>query len=95
MKEINPHDTLSHRLLMGVVAPATDRVAQPEMEVIIQVGTGLPFAAVAREAEAACEAVAAPGKPVPAGNPVSYWRALRRAGIMDAMPERGALFTRP
>jgi len=61
----------------------------PEVEVIIQVGTGLPFAAMAREAEMAL------GKPVLASNPVSYWRALRQAGIADAMPEKGALFTRP
>lgn len=59
----------------------------PDVEVIIQVGTGLPFAAVARAAEHAL------GKPVLASNPVSYWRALRQVGIADAMPEQGRLFT--
>ena len=53
---------------------------------IIQVGTGLPFAGVARAAEAEI------GKPVLASNPVSYWRALRQCGIADAMPDQGRLF---
>jgi maleate isomerase len=59
----------------------------PEVEAIIQVGTGLPFAGVARAAEREI------GKPVLASNPVSYWRALRACGIADAMPEQGRLFT--
>lgn len=59
----------------------------PEVEVIIQVGTGLPFAALARAAEHEL------GKPVLASNPVSYWRALRSCGIGDAMPQHGQLFT--
>ena len=59
----------------------------PEVEAIIQLGTGLPFADVAREAEVAL------GKPVLASNPVSYWRALRQMGIQDVMPERGRLFS--
>lgn len=59
----------------------------PEVDVIIQVGTGLPFAALARTAEREL------GKPVLASNPVSYWRALRSCGIGDAMPQHGRLFT--
>ncbi len=59
----------------------------PDVEVIIQVGTGLPFAGVARAAEHEI------GKPVLASNPVSYWRALRSQGIGDAMPQEGRLFT--
>ncbi|UPY37510.1 hypothetical protein [Sediminicoccus sp. KRV36] len=58
-----------------------------EVEVIIQVGTGLPFAGVARAAEQEI------GKPVLASNPVSYWRALRQFGIQDRMPQEGRLFT--
>ena len=57
-----------------------------EVEVIIQVGTGLPFAALARAAEDELD------KPVLASNPVSYWRALRACGITDAMPGEGRLF---
>jgi len=59
----------------------------PELDVIIQVGTGLPFAGVARAAEREI------GKPVLASNPVSYWRALRSCGITDTMPQEGRLFT--
>ena len=59
----------------------------PEVEAIIQLGTGLPFADVAREAEEAL------GKPVLASNPVSYWRALRQMGIGDAIPGQGRLFS--
>lgn len=59
----------------------------PEVEVIIQVGTGLPFAGVARAAEREL------GKPVLASNPVSYWRALRACGVADAVPGEGRLFS--
>lgn len=54
----------------------------PDVDVIIQVGTGLPFAELARAAEVEL------GKPVLASNPVSYWRALRQVGITDMMPGR-------
>lgn len=58
----------------------------PDVQAIVQVGTNLPFAAVAREAEAErC-------KPVLATNPVTYWHALRRAGITERMAGAGRLF---
>ncbi len=57
----------------------------PEVEAILQLGTNLPFAALALEAEAAL------GKPVIASNPATYWHALRRAGIRDAVPGAGRL----
>ena len=58
----------------------------PDVEAIVQLGTNLPFATVAREAEAAL------GKPVLATNPVTYWHALRRAGIADRVAGAGRLF---
>jgi maleate isomerase len=58
----------------------------PDVQAILQVGTNLPFAAVAREAEAAL------GKPVLATNPVTYWLALRRTGIIDRLAGAGRLF---
>ncbi|WP_144184782.1 maleate cis-trans isomerase family protein [Elioraea rosea] len=57
-----------------------------EAEAVVQVGTNLPFAAVALEVERAL------GKPVLASNPVAYWHALRRAGIEDRRSDAGMLF---
>lgn len=65
---------------------AVRELDRPEVEAIVQVGTNLPFAAVAREAEAALR------KPVLATNPVTYWHALRHAGIMDRIAGAGRLF---
>ncbi len=65
---------------------AVRELAGPEVEAIVQVGTNLPFAGVAREAEAER------GIPVLASNPTSYWRALRRAGVTETLPGRGRLF---
>jgi maleate isomerase len=58
----------------------------PDVQAVVQVGTNLPFAAVARAAEAEL------GKPVLATNPVTYWHALRRAGITDRVAGAGRLF---
>jgi maleate isomerase len=58
------------------------------VDVIVQVGTNLPFAEVALAAEAEL------GLPVLASNPAAYWNALRRAGVADRRPGRGALFER-
>ncbi len=58
----------------------------PDVQAIVQVGTNLPFAGVARDAEMAL------GKPVLASNPTTYWRALRCAGITERMPDAGVLF---
>jgi maleate isomerase len=59
-----------------------------DVQAIVQVGTNLPFAAVARAAEAALR------KPVLATNPVTYWHALRRAGITDRTAGAGSLLAR-
>lgn len=75
------------RMPLERLRAAVAELNTPEVEVIIQVGTGLPFAAVARAAEEAL------GKPVLASNPVSYWRALRQFGITDILPGQGRLFT--
>jgi maleate isomerase len=75
------------RIPRARMAAAVRELDGPDVDVIIQVGTNSPFAALAREAEAEL------GKPVLAANPVSYWRALRMSGIPDAMPEHGRLFT--
>ncbi len=58
----------------------------PDVQAVVQVGTNLPFADVARAAEAEL------GKPVLATNPVTYWHALRRAGISDRVAGAGRLF---
>jgi maleate isomerase len=58
----------------------------PDVQAVVQVGTNLPFAGVARAAEAEL------GKPVLATNPVTYWHALRRAGISDRVAGAGRLF---
>lgn len=58
----------------------------PDVQAVVQVGTNLPFAGVARAAEAALR------KPVLATNPVTYWHALRRAGISDRVAGAGRLF---
>lgn len=75
------------RMPIERLCAAVAELNAPEVELIIQVGTGLPFAAVARAAEREI------GKPVLASNPVSYWRALRQFGIPDALPDQGRLFT--
>jgi maleate isomerase len=74
------------RMPLNRMHAAVAELNGPEVDVIIQVGTGLPFAGVARAAEAEI------GKPVLASNPVSYWRALRQVGITDTMPQQGRLF---
>jgi maleate isomerase len=58
----------------------------PDVQAVVQVGTNLPFAAVARAAEAEL------GKPVLATNPVTYWHALRKAGVADRVAGAGRLF---
>lgn len=58
----------------------------PDVQAVVQVGTNLPFATVARDAEAEL------GKPVLATNPVTYWHALRQAGITDRVAGAGRLF---
>ncbi|HEV7264527.1 MAG TPA: hypothetical protein VGN83_06385 [Falsiroseomonas sp.] len=57
----------------------------PEVEAIVQVGTNLPFVALAQAAETLF------GKPVQASNPTTYWHALRRAGVMRPLPVPGRL----
>jgi len=57
----------------------------PEADCIVQLGTNLPFAKLAGEAEFWLN------KPVLAINTVLYWRALRGSGINDAVHGFGSL----
>jgi maleate isomerase len=59
-----------------------------DVDALIQVGTNLPGAQVAAEAEPWL------GKPVIAINTVMYWDALRRTGIEDRVYGRGWLMER-
>jgi maleate isomerase len=68
------------------IASAIRELDGPEVEAIIQVGTNLPFAELAREAEGAL------GKPVLASNAVSYWHALGAMGLHAPRPALGRLF---
>lgn len=66
---------------------AVREVDDPAVELIVQVGSGLPFAQVAAEAERWL------GKPVLAVNTCTYWHALRQAGIEDKLDGFGSLLT--
>ena len=70
---------------LGRLRDAVRELDGPDVQAIVQVGTNLPFAGVARDAEAAL------GKPVLATNTVTYWHALRRAGVADRIPGAGRL----
>lgn len=77
-------------VLIAHVSPAELRRAVQEVndssvELIIQAGTNLAFAAVAAEAERWLE------KPVLAINTCTYWSALRRNGIDDRIDGFGSL----
>lgn len=62
-------------------------VDDPSIELIIQVGTNLPFAQVAPEAERWLN------KPVLATNTCTYWYALRQYGIDDKFDGFGSLLS--
>ncbi len=64
---------------------AVDEADAPGVDAIIQVGTNLPMARVAAQAEAEL------GKPVIAMNAATYWHALRQSGIEDKVPGFGRL----
>ncbi len=64
---------------------AIDEVNGDGVDAIVQVGTNLPMARVAAEAEDDL------GKPVIAMNTATYWNALRAAGIDDRVPGFGRL----
>lgn len=64
---------------------AVQDVDDPNVELIVQVGTNLPFARVAAEAEHWLH------KPVLATNTCCYWQALRRFGIDDKLEGFGSL----
>jgi maleate isomerase len=64
---------------------ACRRLDGPDVECIIQVGTNLPFARLAPEAERWL------GKPVLAINTCIYWHALRANGIEDRIDGFGSL----
>jgi len=77
-------------LLMAHESPerlrrAVREVDDSSVELIMQVGTNLAFAAVAAEAEHWL------GKPVLAINTCTYWQALRTAGIEDKIDGFGSL----
>jgi maleate isomerase len=64
---------------------ATRDVDDPSIELIVQVGSNLPFAQVAADAERWL------GKPVLAANTCCYWQALRQFGIDDKIEGVGSL----
>jgi maleate isomerase len=66
---------------------AVREVDDTTVELIIQVGTNLAFAAVAAEAERWLD------KPVLAINTCTYWHALRVNGIDDRIDGFGSLLT--
>jgi maleate isomerase len=77
-------------LLMAHESPerlrrAVREVDDSSVELILQVGTNLAFAAVAAEAERWL------GKPVLAVNTCTYWHALRSTGIEDKIDGFGSL----
>jgi maleate isomerase len=64
---------------------AVRELDDPQIELIVQVGTNLPFAAVAADAEKWLN------KPVLAVNTCTYWQALRQFGIEDKVDGMGSL----
>jgi maleate isomerase len=77
-------------VLIAHVQPAELRravleVDDPSVDLIVQAGTNLAFAAVAADAERWL------GKPVLAINTCTYWHALRRNGINDKLSGFGSL----
>jgi maleate isomerase len=77
------------RLPRARLAAAIGELDGPEVDAIVQVGTNLPFADLAREAEIAL------GKPVLASNAVSYWHALGAMRLGAPRPALGRLFASP
>lgn len=67
---------------------ALDRLDGPDLGAIVQMGTNLPFAAMAAD-EAARR-----GKPVLALNTALYWQALRACDIPDQIAGYGCLLER-
>jgi maleate isomerase len=61
----------------------------PDLDAIVQVGTNLPFAELARRAEAEI------GRPVLASNAVSAWHAFRAVGLGAPRAGLGRLFALP
>ena len=57
----------------------------PDVDALVQVGTNLPMAALAADAEVRFQ------KPVIAINTATYWHALRSNGVLDQMPAYGSL----
>ncbi len=64
---------------------AVEEVNTDDVEAIVQVGTNLPMARLAAEAEAEL------GKPVISMNTATYWHALRIGGIEDQVQGFGRL----
>jgi maleate isomerase len=83
MRSSNPA-LMAHEPMDKLRRAARD-VDDQAIELIVQVGTNLPFAGVAAEAECWL------GKPVLATNTCCYWQALRKFGIEDKIDGFGSL----
>ncbi len=79
-----PIDRIGETPLSDIRA-AFAAVDGPEVEALVQVGTGLPVVGLIDELERARE------KPVVACNAASYWQALRAVGLEDRKRGFGAL----
>jgi maleate isomerase len=64
---------------------ALRELAGDDVDALLTLGTALPTATIAAEAERWL------GKPVLAVNVVSYWHALRGCGIEDRVPGHGRI----
>ncbi|MBM3503237.1 MAG: arylmalonate decarboxylase [Alphaproteobacteria bacterium] len=71
----------------AVIRDGLTAVDGRDVDAILQVGTNLPTARIAAEAEFWLR------KPVLACNTVDYWHALRTAGVNDRSPAFGTLFS--
>ena len=70
------------------IRAALHELAAVDAEAIVQVGTNLPMVDMGVAAERWL------GKPVLCINPVTYWDALRRMGVMDKLYGHGSLLER-
>jgi len=71
----------------AVIRETFGKLSGERIDAVLQVGTNLPAARIAAEAEAEL------GKPVLSVNTVGYWHTLRRLGIRDRLSGFGCLFS--
>jgi maleate isomerase len=83
----SPSPTLMAHEPLDRLRRAARDIDDPSIELIVQVGTNLPFARIAAEAEGWLQ------KPVLATNVCTYWSALRRFGINSRIDGFGSLLT--